>query len=39
MNQQDRQKRRALMVLQLVIYGYLLTMFCIQLRMWSQRGW
>jgi hypothetical protein len=39
MNQQDRQKRKALLVLQLVIYDYLLTMFCIQLRLWSQRGW
>jgi hypothetical protein len=39
MNEQDRQKRQALIVLQLVIYGYLLLMFCIQLRLWSQRGW
>jgi hypothetical protein len=39
MIQQDREKRRALVVLQLVIYGYLLLMFAIQLRLWSQRDW
>jgi hypothetical protein len=39
MNQQDRQKRRALVVLQLVIYGYLLLMFAIQLHLWAQRDW
>lgn len=39
MNEQDRAKRRALLLFQLVIYGYLLTMFLIQLRMWSQRDW
>jgi len=39
MNQQDRAKRRALVVLEIVIFGYLLLMFLIQLRMWSQRGW
>jgi len=39
MNQQDRAKRRALVVLEIVIFSYLLLMFLIQLRMWSQRGW
>jgi len=39
MNEQDRQKRRALVVLQVVIYGYLLLMIDIQLHLWSQRNW
>jgi hypothetical protein len=39
MNQQDRDRKRALVVFQVVVYGYLLAMFLIQLRMWSQRGW
>ena len=39
MNQQDRDRKRALVVFQVVVYGYLLAMFLVQLRMWSQRGW
>jgi hypothetical protein len=39
MNQQDRDRKRALVVFQVAIYGYLLAMFLIQLRMWSQRDW
>ena len=39
MNEQDRAKKRALVVLQLVIYGYLLVMFLIQLRLYAQRNW
>nr|BFE37797.1 hypothetical protein GCM10010200_100480 [Actinomadura rugatobispora] len=39
MNEQDRQRRRALMVFQIAIYGYLLLMFLIQLHMYSQRDW
>jgi hypothetical protein len=39
MNQQDRDRKRALLLFQVVVYGYLLAMFLIQLRMWSQRGW
>jgi hypothetical protein len=39
MNEQDRQRKRALVVFQVVIYGYLLTMFVIQLYMYSQRNW
>jgi uncharacterized membrane protein YwzB len=35
----DRQRRRALMVFQILIYGYLLSMFLIQLHMYSQRDW
>ncbi len=33
MDQKERQRKRALIVLQIVIYGYLLTMFGIQLYM------
>ncbi len=39
MNEQDRKKRRALVMLQVVIYGYLLLMFLIQLRLYAQRNW
>jgi hypothetical protein len=39
MNEQDRKKRRALVMLQVVIYGYLLLMFVIQLRLYAQRNW
>jgi len=39
MNQQDRVKRRALIAVQVVIYGYLLTMFLLQLRLYAQRDW
>jgi hypothetical protein len=39
MNEQDRKKRRALIMLQVVIYGYLLLMFLIQLRLYAQRNW
>jgi hypothetical protein len=39
MNETDRQKRRALIILQVVIYGYLALMIVIQLRLWSQRNW
>jgi hypothetical protein len=39
MNKQDRDRKRALVVFQVAIYGYLLAMILIQLRMWSQRGW
>ena len=39
MNERDRQKHRALLLVQVVIYGYLLAMFLLQLRLWSQRGW
>lgn len=39
MNKQDRERKRALIVFQLVVYGFLLTMFLIQLHMYSQRNW
>jgi uncharacterized membrane protein YwzB len=35
----DRQRRRALMVFQILIYGYLLSAFLIQLYMYSVRDW
>jgi hypothetical protein len=38
-SQQDRRLRRSLIVFQIVIYGYLLTMFLIQLHMSSVRNW
>ena len=39
MNEQDRAKKRALVMLQVVIYGYLLVAFLIQLRLYAQRNW
>jgi hypothetical protein len=39
MNEQDRQKKRALIAIQLVIYGYLALMIVIQLRLSVQRDW
>ncbi|CAO5171466.1 conserved hypothetical protein [Frankia sp. AiPs1] len=39
MNKQDRERKRALVVFQLAVYGYLLAMFLIQLHMYSQRNW
>jgi hypothetical protein len=39
MEQQERKRKRALIVLQLFVYGYLLVMFGIQLYMSFARGW
>ena len=39
MDQKEKKRKRALIVLQIVIYGYLLTMFGIQLYMSFARGW
>jgi len=39
MDEQDRRRKRALVVVQVVIYGYLLVMFLVQLYMRSQRNW
>jgi hypothetical protein len=39
MDQKERKRKRALIVLQVVIYGYLLTMFGIQLYMSFARCW
>ena len=38
-SEQDRRRRRALIVLQVVCYGYLLAMFLVQLRMAAVRNW
>jgi hypothetical protein len=38
-DQQDRKRKRALIVFQIFMYGYLLTMFGIQLYMSFARGW
>jgi hypothetical protein len=39
MDKQEQKRKRALIVLQIVVYGYLLTMFLIQLYMSFSRGW
>lgn len=39
MDAQERKRKRALIVFQIVIYGYLLVMFGIQLYMSFARGW
>jgi predicted nucleic acid-binding Zn ribbon protein len=38
-DQKERKRKRALIVLQVVIYGYLLVMFSIQMYMSFARGW
>lgn len=38
-DQQERQRKRALIVFQVAIYGFLLAMFLIQLWMSFDRGW
>jgi hypothetical protein len=39
MDQKEQKRKRALIILQIVIYGYLLIMFGIQLSMSFARGW
>lgn len=39
MNEQDRNRKRALIVFQLFAYRWLLAMFLIQLHMSIVRGW
>ena len=39
MDQHERKRKRALIVFQVFIYGYLLIMFAIQLYMSFARGW
>ena len=39
MDHKERQRKKALIILQVVIYGYLLLMFGIQLYMSVARGW
>lgn len=36
---QDRRRKRALIIFQVLVYGYLLTMFLIQMHMYSVRDW
>ena len=38
-DQKERKRKKALIVFQIVIYGYLLAMFLIQLYMSFDRGW
>ncbi len=38
-DQQEKKRKRALIVLQIVIYGYLFIMFSIQMYMSFARGW
>ncbi|WP_255511463.1 hypothetical protein [Mycolicibacterium sp. P9-22] len=38
-DQKEKKRKRALIVFQIAIYGYLLTMFLIQLYMSFERGW
>jgi len=38
-SRQDRRRRRALIVFQVLCYGYLLVMFLVQLHMSSVRHW
>ncbi|WP_260765513.1 hypothetical protein [Mycobacterium sp. SMC-4] len=38
-NEQDRRRRRALIVFQIFVYGALITMFLIQLQMYMVKDW
>lgn len=38
-SEQDKRRRRGLIAFQIVCYGYLLTMFVIQMYMYSTRDW
>lgn len=38
-SEQDRRRRRGLIIFQILMYGYLLMMFLIQMYMYSQRDW
>lgn len=38
-NERDRRKKLALIIFQIVFYGYLLVMFLIQLNMYAHRDW
>lgn len=38
-SQSDRRRRKALIIFQIVTYGYLLTMFLVQMYMYSTRDW
>lgn len=39
MNEQDQRRKRAMIVFQIFVYGYLLLMLAIQLYMSFARGW
>jgi hypothetical protein len=39
LSKQDRRRKRAAIIFQVVCYGYLLTMFLIQMYMRSTRNW
>lgn len=39
MDLKERKRKRALIIVQVLIYGYLLTMFGVQLYMSFARGW
>ena len=38
-SKQDRLRKRAMIIFQILMYGYLATMFAIQLYMYSTRDW
>lgn len=38
-SEQDRRRKRGLIIFQIVCYGYLLTMFLVQMHMASVRHW
>jgi hypothetical protein len=38
-SEHDRRRKRALIIFQIVVYGYLLGMFLLQMYMYSQRDW
>ena len=39
MNKQDKDRRRALMVVQIFVYGYFAIVIAIQLQMYATRNW
>ena len=39
LSEDDRRRRRGVIIFQIVCYGYLLTMFLIQMYMASVRNW
>ncbi len=38
-SQQDRRRKRGVIIFQIVCYGYLFGMFCLQMYMRSTRNW
>lgn len=39
MNEQDRRRKRAMIVFQIVAYGWLLAIFLVQVTMYMSRDW